>query len=303
MPPGPPQPPPGPPEWNAPGWRGSAPWPDAGGHTPSEGYPLSGGNHPEGTAQYPPSGEGEYIDPYAPDSYPPDPYGAAGYPPGQAGAALPVTGPRHARATGSGRPAPGYGGSRPPGNLPTILAAAVAAAVVIAAVVVVVLVGTRSKDEGSGRTTARSAPSTSGRLSTSAQSTQTGSSGRSPSTEPSNPSSSAGAGDRQCRPDQDAMEAAIALTVTLAFIPADSTPTGYFSDVIKACTAPDLVAKMKVLYGKVFGIPDGGDRTGGADTGPTAEYVFTDTDGARLTLTMSKAADGHYQATKFSIQN
>jgi hypothetical protein len=70
--------------------------------------------------------------------------------------------------------------------------------------------------------------------------------------------------------------------------------------VINACTAPDLVPQLKTLYGKQFGIPEGDDKTGGNGEGPTAEYIFKDRDGKTLDLTMTKASDGHYQATRFT---
>jgi hypothetical protein len=244
----------------------------------------------DGTQRYPgppayPSapqhGQGQYDHgqypqpPYPPDQYGQYPYGQPPY--GQPPYGQPPYGPG------------GYGAPPPKNNTTKILIVAGAALVVILAAVGVLL-ATR-KDNGNETAGGASATTSAGTASSSSGQTTASSGTSSSGTSPAGTS---------CEPGKKADLAAIDLTVVLGFIHPGTHPSGYFLNVINACTAPDLIPQLKTLYGKQFGIPEGDDKTGGNDAGLTAEYVFKDGDGNTLELTMTKASDGHYQATKFT---
>jgi hypothetical protein len=264
---------------SAPGYP-PPPQPDPGQYwsPPDQGQPEYGqSQYGQGQGQY---GQPPYPQaPYAPVPYGQPPYGQSPY--GQSPYGPPPYGPG------------GYGPPPPPKNNTTkiLIAAGVALVVIIAAVL---LLATRRDNNkasagngGNSATTSASTPTSPSGQTTTTTSAGTSSSGTNPA-------------GTSCEPGKKADLAAIDLTVVLGFVQPGSEPSGYFLNVINACAAPDLVPQLKTLYGKQFGIPEGDDKTGGNGQGPAAEYVFKDRDGNTLDLTMTKASDGHYQATKFT---
>jgi hypothetical protein len=262
----------------APGYP-QAPPPDPGQYwaPPDQGPPQYGQGQYGQYGQpppYPPDQPGQY--PYAQPPYAQAPYGQGPY--GQ-----PPYGPG------------GYGGPPPPKNNTTKILIAAGAALVVIIAAVAILLATRKDNNkqtagtgGNAATTSAGTPtSPSGQTTTTTTSADTSSSGTNPA-------------GTSCEAGKKADLAAIDLTVVLGFIKPGTEPSGYFLNVINACTAPDLIPQLTPLYGKQFGIPEGEDKTGGNGEGPTAEYVFKDRDGKTLDLTMTKASDGHYQATKFT---
>jgi hypothetical protein len=264
--------------------QGSQPYPGAPGY-PQAPQPDPGqywSQPDQGQQQY---GQAQYAQ-YAQPPYPPDQYGQYPYaqaPYGQPPYGQPPYGPG------------GYGAPPPPKNNTTKILIAAGAALVVIIAAVVVLLATRDTNKqtaGNGGSTATTSTGTP--TSPSGQTTTTTTTNTDTSSTGTNPAGSS------CEPGKKADLAAIDLTVVLGFIQPGSEPSGYFLNVINACTAPDLVPQLKPLYGKQFGIPEGDDKTGGNGEGPTAEYVFKDRDGKTLDLTMTKASDGHYQATKLT---
>jgi hypothetical protein len=254
------------------------------------------GQPPYGQPQYGPDqyGQPQYGQygqpPYPPDQYPQGPY-----------AQPPYGGPPY------GEPPDGPGGYGPPppppkNNTTMILIAAGAALVVIVAATVVLLVTRNHNDKASAGNGGNSATTSASTPTSLSVSTPTSPSGHTTTTTTSadTSSSSTNPAGTSCEPGKKADLAAIDLTVVLGFIQPGSEPSGYFLNVINACTAPDLIPQLQTLYGKQFGIPEGDDKTGGNGQGPTAEYTFKDRDGKTLDLVMTKASDGHYQATKFT---
>ena len=250
--------------------------------------PPGQGQPPYEQGQY---GQGQYGQPpYQPDQYGQHPYAQPPYGPapyGQAGYGQPPYGPG------------GYGAQpQPPKNNTTKIIIAAGAALVVIIAAVVVLLATRKDDNKQTASGASNSASTSASAPTSpSQSSQTTTTTTTTHTSSSSGTNPAGT---SCEPGKKADLAAIDLTVVLGFIQPGSEPTGYFLNVINACAAPELAPQLKPLYGKQFGIPEGDDKTGGNGDGSTAEYTFKDRDGNTLDLTMTKATDGHYQATKFT---
>jgi hypothetical protein len=258
---------------SAPGYPAPQPDPVQYWSPPDQGQPQYGqGQYGQGQGQY---GQPPYPQaPYAPAPYGQSPYGQPPYGP-------PPYGPG------------GYGPPPPPKNNTTKILIAVGVALVVIIAAVLLLATRRDNNQASAGNGGNSATkSASTPTSPSGQTTTTTSAGTSASS--TNPAGTS------CEPGKKADLAAIDLTVVLGFVQPGSEPSGYFLNVINACAAPDLVPQLKTLYGKQFGIPEGDDKTGGNGQGPAAEYIFKDRDGNTLDLTMTKASDGHYRATKFT---
>lgn len=199
----------------------------------------------------------------------------------------------------------GYGGPPQSPNNRNKIIVAVAAVVVVAAAAILLVVTQKHKNTGdSGQSSGSSSQSSQSSGSSSSSDSSSESQSRSSdenSTSGSESSSGNDGATTQCEPDKEANLAAIDLTVVLSFIEAGSTPSGYFAEVLQHCTAAALLPQMKALYGKSFGLP-GDDLTGGDSKGPTAEFKVTEKSGGTLDLFMTKAKDGHYEATKFSFK-